>query len=119
MLSDEVLDKVIERLTNRIEQGNEYILKKMGESIKKIGTLTETQAQQIIQILKYGGDYKKIVNELVRITNFNVKDIYEIFEEVAKNDLEFSKQFYDYRNINFIPYDENKERILVVPFSEE
>lgn len=108
MLSDEVLDKVIERLTNRIEQGNEYILKKMGESIKKIGTLTETQAQQLIQILKYGGDYRKIVNELVRITNFNVKDIYEIFEEVAKNDLEFSKQFYDYRNINFIPYDENK-----------
>lgn len=108
MLSDEVIDKVVERLTNRIEEGNTYIIKKIGESIAKIGTLTPTQAQQLINILKYGGDYNKIAKKLAEISKLNVKDIYAIFEEVAKKETEFAKQFYDYRGKKFIPFDENK-----------
>lgn len=107
MLSDEVLEKVIERLTTRINKGNEYVLKKMGESVKKIGTLTPSQAQELGQILKYGGDYEKIAQELARLTDMNVADIYKIFEEVAKNDWQFAKQFYRYRGIKYIPFDEN------------
>ena len=109
MLSDEVIEKVSERLINRIEQANTYILTKMGEDIKKIGSLTPTEAQQLGQILKYGGDYEKIARELARITNLNVQDIYEIFEEVAKSDYRFAKQFYDYRGVRYIPYDQNIE----------
>ena len=107
MLNDEVIDKVVERLTNRIEQGNTYVLEKMGESINKIGTLSPSQAQQLEQVLKYGGDYDKIVKKLAEITKLNVEDIYKIFEEVAKNDYQFAKQFYTYRNKKFIPYEEN------------
>ena len=108
MLSEAVLDLVIDRLVDRIETGNEYILKKMGESIKKIGTLTPTEAQQLAQTLKYGGDYEKIANKLAEITNMNVKDIYKIFEEVAKADQNFAKQFYKYNKKKFIPYAVNK-----------
>ena len=108
MLSDEVLDKVVERLTNRIEQGNEYILEEIGKKVKKIGSLTPTQAQQLVQVFKYGGDYEKITKKLAKITKMNVADIYKIFEEVAKSDYNFSKKFYDFRNKKFIPFDENK-----------
>ena len=107
MLSDEVLDKVITRITNRIEQTNTFILKKIGEKIKEIGMLTPTDAFRLQNIIKYGGDYDKIVKELARITNLNVNDIYKIFEEVAKSDYQFAKQFYDYRNKKFIPYKDN------------
>lgn len=107
MLNEEVIDKVIERLVNRIEEGNTYTLKKIGESIKKIGTLSPSKAQELVQVLKYGGDYDKIVNKLAEITELNVKDIYKIFDEVAKNDYNFAKQFYDYRGMKFIPYEEN------------
>lgn len=109
MLSDEVIEKVIERLVVRIEETNTYILEKIGKSIKKIGTLTPTQAHQLVQTLQYGGDYDKIVKELARITKLNVADIYEIFKEVAKKDYEFAKQFYDFRNKKYIPWDENKQ----------
>lgn len=108
MLSDEVLEKVIARLTNRIEQGNTYVLEQIGKSIKQIGTLSPSKAQQLGQLLKYGGDYDKITKKLAEITKLNVKDIKEIFEEVAKNDYQFAKQFYDYRNKKFIPYEQNK-----------
>ena len=54
MLSDEVLDKVIERLVNRIEQGNEYVLGKIGNKIDEIGKLKPTQAQQLEQMIHEG-----------------------------------------------------------------
>lgn len=107
MLSDEVIEKVVERLVRRIEIGNEYVLRKIGESVKKVGTLTPSKAQDLVQILQYGGDYDKIIKKLAEITKLNVKDIYKIFREVAKSDYEFAEQFYKYRNKKYIPWDQN------------
>lgn len=108
MLSEEVIDKVVERLVNRIDRANEYILRQIGASIKKVGTITPSKRNQLIQALKYGGDYDKIVKKLAKITNMNVYDIYRIFDEVAKNDYRFAKQFYDYRGLKYVPYKDNK-----------
>ena len=107
MIDERLIDKLVERLVNRIEEGNTYTLQKIGESIKLIGSLTPSKAQQLEQILKYGGNFDKIVNKLADITELNVKDIYEIFEEVAKKDYQFAKQFYDYKGVKYIPYEQN------------
>ena len=79
---------------NRIEQVNSFILEKIGKDIKKIGTLSPTDAQRLVQILRYGGDYNKIVQKLAKITELNVKDLYKVFNEVAKSDYQFNKGFY-------------------------
>lgn len=107
MIDERLIDKLVERLVERIEEGNSYVLKKIGESIKEIGALSPSKAQQLSQILKYGGNYDKIVEKLAQITELNVKDIYEIFEEVAKSDYAFAKQFYDYKGVKYIPYEQN------------
>lgn len=107
MLTDEVLEKVIERLTQRINQGNEFIINEIGKSIGELRTVTPSKAHQLASILKYGGNYEKIVKQLAKITKLNVRDIYKIFEEVAKNDWQFAQQFYKYRNVKYIPYEEN------------
>lgn len=104
MLSQEVEERLAEHLVNRIEEANSYILKKIGEAIKQISTLTPSQVYQISQILKYGGTYNEIAKELARVSGKNVQDIYKIFEEVAKNNKQFAKQFYKYRGIDYIPY---------------
>ena len=95
MLSQEVEEKLAEHLVNRIEEANSYILKRIGEAIKQISTLTPIQAYQIQQILKYGGTYNEIAKELARVSGKNVQDIYKIFEEVAKNNKQCAKQFYE------------------------
>ena len=41
MLSEEVLDLVTERIVNRIEAGNTYVIEKIGRDIKEIGTLSD------------------------------------------------------------------------------
>ena len=107
MLSQEVEERLAEHLVNRIEEANTYILKKIGEAIKRISTLTPSQAYQISQILKYGGTYNEIAKELARVSGKNVQDIYKIFEEVAKNNKQFAKHFYKYRNIDYIPYNKD------------
>ena len=104
MLSQEVEERLSEHLVNRIEEANSYILKRIGEAIKQISTLTPSQAYQLGQILKYGGTYNEIAKELARVSGKNVQDIYKIFEEVAKNNKQFAKQFYQYRGIDYIPY---------------
>lgn len=104
MLSQEVEERLAERLVDRIEETNSSILKKIGEAIKQISTLTPSQAYQIQQILKYGGTYNEIAKELARVSGKNIQDIYKIFEEVAKSNKQFAKQFYKYRNIDYIPY---------------
>lgn len=108
ILSEEVIDKVIERLVVRIEDGNEYILQNIGKTIDEMGTLTDTQTHQLIQIMQYGGDYDKIVKKISDITKVNTKEVEEFFDEVAKNNYEFAEQFYKYRNKKFIPYEQNE-----------
>ena len=107
MLDDKIINVLVDRLVSRIEQGNEYILKQMGSTIKHIGTLSPSKANQLVNILKYGGNYDKIVRKLAQITELNIRDIEKIFEAVAKENLYFAKQFYEYRNIKYIPYEKN------------
>ena len=107
MLSEEALERLSEKLVNRIEELNLFMIKKIGEQIVNIGTLTPTQLMEIFQSVKYGNDIDEIVSKIAEITNLNVNDIYSIMEEVAIKNQEFARQFYEYRNIKFIPYEKN------------
>lgn len=107
MLSDEFVERLSERLVQRYQKLNETILEKIGETVKEIGSLTPTDAMRLETILKYGGDYNKITQELAKITGLSVQDIKDIYKEVSEKDLEFAEQFYNYRDVSFIPYEEN------------
>lgn len=107
MLSEEALERLSERLVNRIEELNTFMIKKLGNQIVDIGKLTPSQLREVLQSIKYGNNLDEIINKLSEITDKNVKDIYEIFEEVAKMSQEYARQFYEYRKINFVPFDEN------------
>lgn len=106
MLSEEAIDRVVERLVKRIEQGNEFVLRKIGESVKKIGSLSQSEAEDLKVMIMYGGDYDKMVSRLSEITNINEKEIYEIFDEVAKKEYGYAKKFFDYKDMSYIPYEE-------------
>ena len=107
MLSEEIQEKLAEKLVDRIEELNTTILEEIGKAIKQIGTLSPTQAYKLAQTLKYGASSKKIIKKLAEITKLNQKEIRKILIEVAKSNLEFSKPFFEYRGIDFIPYEQN------------
>ena len=100
-------DLLIEQLVSKIDNANVYFLTKIGELIKKIRDLKPTQAQQLIQILKYGGNYEDILSKLSKLTRIPKKDLDNIFKEYAQKDLNFARNFYEYRNIPFKSYNQN------------
>ena len=108
MLSDKIIDKLVERLVQRIEKVNLYALKEIAKIIKELRTLRPSDTHKLIQIMQYGGDYRKIVKKLAEINKTNEEEIKEIFEEVSKKDYQFAEQFYKYRKKNYIPWEENK-----------
>ena len=107
MLNDQVIEQLTEEIIRRIERVNTFTLKKIGEVLAEIGDIPPSRAYDLAMILKYGGDYDKIVKELAKMTNLNEKEILEIFEKVAKKNLAFAQQFYEYRGMNYIPYEKN------------
>lgn len=109
MLSEDVKEKMAEQLVDKVEELNATILEEIGNTLRYMGTLTPSQAYKIIQDLKYGGSYQKIIKKLAEVSKLNEKEIYKIFEEIAKDDQNFAKQFYKFRKIDFIHYNRNKE----------
>lgn len=119
MLSEEALERLSERLVNRMEDLNTFMIKKLSRQLRDIGTLTPSQLREVFQSVKYGNDINEIINKIAKINKANVEDIYSIFEEVAKKNQNYAKQFYEYRGINFIPYDENIQLKTLVSSSKE
>lgn len=107
MISEEQIDLLVERLIERINKANIYFLQNIGSSIKQIRELTPTQAHQLVQILKYGGDYEDMIRQISKYTNLNIAEIDEIFNAYASKDYLFYEKFYKYRNIPFTPFNEN------------
>ena len=56
MLNEEALERLSERLVDRIEDLNLFMINKLGEQINRIGTLTPTQLREVMQSIKYGND---------------------------------------------------------------
>ena len=56
MLSEDVYEKVTERVILRIEETNEKIIRQIAQTMKRLRNLSPTEIQQVAQILKYGGD---------------------------------------------------------------
>ena len=108
MINEEMQERLVEQLVDRIEDLNLTILTEIGQQIKYIGTLTPTQAHKIAQMTIYGENMNKIARALARITNMSVLDIYEIFKRTAIQNQEFARQFYKAKKVKFVPYSENK-----------
>ena len=107
MIDERTAELLVERLIRRIDQANTYFLMKMGSSIKKLKTLKPSDAQKIVQMLKYGGNYEEIIKEISKYTNLNLAEIDEIFSNYAKKDQLFYEKFYKYRDIPFTPFEKN------------
>lgn len=104
MIKHRKIENVSDYITNNIETINEEILEKIGNTIKIMSEIKPSQAYQLQQILKYGGNYEKISQKLAKISGKNIKEIYNIFDIVAKDNKEFAREFYRYRGVEFLPY---------------
>lgn len=108
MFNEERENVLIERLVRRQEKANEQILKELGKILGEIGQLTPSEAYTIGQQLKYGESLQKIVKILSRTSQITETEIYQMLEGEARNNLAFSEKYFKAREVDFIPYKDNR-----------
>lgn len=108
MISEKQIEQLTEILIKNIDKANMIFLENIGSSIKKIGELSSSKAHQLIQILRFGGNFEDMEREIAKLLNTNVETIDKIFSEYAQKDQNFYKKFYQYRDVPFVPYKENE-----------
>lgn len=110
MQDNEKLDKILEKYYNRFNKFNTKVLKKLGNAIKQFDGVSPSQAYQIAQELKYNNfEINNLLNELSQISGKSVEDINKLFDEVAKENVNFAETYYKAKNQEFVKYEDNQE----------
>jgi hypothetical protein len=110
MQDNEKLDKILERYYNRFNKFNTKVLKKLGNAIKQFDGVSPSEAYRIAQELKYNNfEINDLLNELSQISGKSVEDIDKLFNEVAKENVNFAETYYKAKNKEFVKYEDNQE----------
>lgn len=109
MLEDE-LEILPQQVSRRVTKINTQVLKSIGAIVKRIGELRPTETHKLQQILQISNiTVREITNMLSEFSDMSEKEIYNIYESVAKTDYDFAKQFFAYREIEYIPFERKRE----------
>ncbi len=108
MLSDDAINNLIQPIVDRQEAINTFVLQLIANRLGQIGTMSKSDLWRLRMMFEMGVDAQKLNKELSRITNLQVRDIRRIIEEVARDSYLDVKPFYDYRELPYIPFAENK-----------
>lgn len=109
MKDDKKLELLLERFYNRFNQYNTKVLEKLGEAIKKFDGVSPTTAHKIAQQLKYGTDIDDLIVELSKLSGKSIKDIEEVFDLVAEENVAFAEVYAQAKNMEFVNYKDNEQ----------
>ena len=107
-MTDNQIDKLIQPIITRQEAINNYIIQKIARRVKEIGHLLSSDVYALERLFKMGADVRDINKKLAQVTKLQEKDIKKLIEYIAKEAYIDAKPYYDYKNIPFIPFEENE-----------
>ena len=108
-MNNDKLELAIEKFVQRFEKFNTEVLEEFGKTISKFDGLTATQAHKIAQQLKNGRDIDKILNDLERISESSRKDIEDLLEITAKENIDFANTYYEAKKMDKVSYEDSKQ----------
>lgn len=108
-MNEELQEKLVKRFTDRFRKYNEKVLFEIGQTIKKIGNVIPSEAYKLGQQLKYNTTIKDLENDLAKITNKSIKEVHQILEHIAKENISFAKPFYEAKKLQVPIYEEHQE----------
>lgn len=84
MLTDEQIAEALALIDFRYQKVTEKYLKKVGETVNRIGKLNQSSINLLIQLRRMGVDVKTIERELQKVTNLTKKDIKDLYQKAAE-----------------------------------
>lgn len=107
LFDENYLNELPKNITDNLNFANDYVIKSI---CKRLKNLNSVDISKLKNALEYANsDLKDIKKKLAKINKTNVKEIEKIFEDVAKNNVEFANIFYKYRGLDTLKsYKNNK-----------
>ena len=109
MLSDTAIDNLIQQVVNRQEEINIYVLTKIANRLRTIGSLSPSDIRRMQILVQTGTDIRQMNQYLADAAEMQVKEIKSIIKTVALDNYLDAKPLYDYRHRPFIPFEQNTE----------
>lgn len=107
MLSRDTLDQIPDVIANRISGANEYMLKLLGNNIKRLGKITDKDVHRIEEMYRAGVDIAEVEKEIAKRTKKAAEEVKALFDAYAAENLARAYDAYKYRGETYIPYDKN------------
>ena len=109
LLSESYLSSLPDPIKKNMQALNAYVVKRLCERIGKIGKVSPSEARRLKSAIEYAGaDLQAIQKELARTTGLNEKDLEAMFENVAKENVDFANTYYKARGMQEVgSYAEN------------
>lgn len=108
-MNNDKLELALERFVRRFEEFNTKVLEDFGKTIKKFEKLTPSQAHKLAQQMKNGRDIEKILADLERISESSRKDIEDLLEITAKENIDFANTYYEAKALDKVSYETSKQ----------
>ena len=98
-----------ERFYTRFEALNSEILQEFGKTISKFEGLTPSEAHILAQQMKNGREIDKIMEDLEKASQLSRKDLEELLEIAAEENIEFANVYYEAKGMDKISYKNSKQ----------
>lgn len=98
-----------ERFYTRFEALNSEILQKFGKTISKFEGLSVSEAHKLAQQLKNGREIDKIMEDLEKASQLSRKDLEELLEIAAEENIEFANVYYEAKGMDKVSYKDSKQ----------
>lgn len=112
MLSELQLDAILEVFQKRMQDVTEEYLKRMGEHLKEIGTLTASDINRVVELKRVGYNVEQMKREIAKAAEASIKYVDKVFEAVAESDARFAADVFAADHTPNIKNNPTLERIL-------
>ena len=108
------LEELADRIVDTYRRINTRFLITVGERIKEIGLARPKELHQIEQILACERDADRIIREIANAAGASKESIKKLLNRSAKDDLDFAKVYYKFRDMPIPNLTDNEKLMTVV-----
>lgn len=108
-MRDDYKEKIASKIAARYISLEERILQDIARRIKKVGEITSTADWQINRLRILGYSSEDIEREIKKTLDVSYPEMFELYDKVIDWEYVRNKDVYEQINIEFIPYEENRQ----------
>lgn len=117
LFDENYLEDLPQNISENLNYLNNYVIQVICKRLNKIGQIKSSyDIAQLKNAIEYASvDLKVIESEIAKITNKNIEEIQNVFEQVAKVNIDFANTYYKYRGMKEVKgYKDNKKLEIIV-----